>query len=184
MTKKKTSIRTLYSKASAKVRRQLKNLTGRPGTKQLVEKYTGEFPTLKALGPISDSDLRKLYNRAMGLLKTKTLTLTKHEKQIDQAIKTMQPKVPDLNRENFDYLMDFLDDARTRGIESLFGYWAILTALDRAVNKRGLSEEEIKANIEHWEQLAEQNKLHSLRFYKNLKPGSSSDDFKRKRTKR
>lgn len=173
MTKKKISAATLYSRASIKVRRQLKRLEGRPGAKKLLERYTGEFPRLRELGDVSDRELNLLTRKAEALLKTKTLT-TKHDRQIRQAVDTLQERGYDyVNMHNIDSFFDFLDDARARGLTSIYGYEAILDAVNRA-KKRKLSDTEIKANIDYW---AEHNTGQRLYVRKGRKLKSSSDDF-------
>lgn len=173
MAKKKPSLRSQYSKASIAIRRQLKRAEGRPGGKQLFERYRGEFPNLRELGPVSESDLRALTKKAQGLLQTKALT-TKHDRQIRQAVNTLQDRGYDyINQNNIDEFFDFLDDARARGLTSIYGYEAILDAVQRA-RERKLSSSEIKANIAYW---AENNTGQRLYVRKGRKLKSSSDDF-------
>ena len=173
MAKKKPSLRSQYSKASIAIRRQLKRAEQRPGGKQLVERYRGEFPRLAELGPVSEKDLRALTKKAQGLLQTKTLT-TKHDRQINQAVETLRDRGYDyINRNNIDEFFDFLDDARARGLTSIYGYEAILDAVNRA-RKRKVTSEEIKANIAYW---AENNTGQQLYVRKGRKLRSSSDDF-------
>lgn len=170
---KKIKASTRYSKASIKIRRQLKRLEGRAGSKALIEKYRGEFPTLKELGNVSERDLEVMTRKAEGLLQTKTLA-TKHERQLRQAVETLQDRGYDyINRGNIDEFFDFLDDARARGLASIYGYEAILDAVNRA-RRRKLSAEEIQGNIEYW---AEHNTGQRLYVRKGRKPRSSSDDF-------
>lgn len=173
MAKNKPTLRSRYSKASIAIRKQLKRAEGRPGYKAMVQKYRGEFPTLEKLGDISDRDLRLLTARAEQLLETKALGKS-HESQINRALDTFQSRGYDyLNRSNIDDFFDFLDDARARGLTSIYGYEAILDAVNRA-RKRGLSDEEIIGNIQHW---TEYNTGQRLYVRRGRKPRSSSDDF-------
>lgn len=170
---KKLSTTSRYSRAAIKVRRQLRRLEGRPGSQQLLQQYRGEFPTLRQLGAVSERDLQIMTNKAEALLRTKTLT-TKHGKQIRQAVETLQDRGYDyVNMENIDQFFEFLDDARARGLTAIYGYEAILDAVNRA-RSRKLTDEEIKANIEHW---AEHNTGQRLYVRKGRKLKSSSDDF-------
>ena len=171
--KKKPTAQSLYSKAAIKVRRQLKRLEGREGSKALIEKYRGEFPTLRELGNVSERDLQIMTKKAQSLLQTKTLT-TKHERQLSQAVETLRDRGYDyITRSNIDEFFDFLDDARARGLASIYGYEAILDAVNRA-KRRGLSSSEIKANIDYW---SEHNTGQRLYVRKGRKLRSSSDDF-------
>lgn len=171
--KKKMTAQSLYSKASIKVRRQLKRLEGRAGSKQLIERYRGEFPTLRELGNVSERDLQIMTRKATNLLQTKTLT-TRHNRQINQAVETLQERGYDyVNRSNIEEFFDFLDDARARGLASIYGYEAILDAVNRA-KRRGLSPAEIKGNIDYW---SEHNTGQRLYVRKGRRPRSSSDDF-------
>ena len=174
MTKrKKQTLQSQYSKASIKIRRQLKRLESRPGGRALVERYRGEFPTLKQLQGVSDRDLRQLTKKAESLLKTKTLT-TRHDRQIREAVSTLQERGYDyITRENFNEFFSFLDDARARGLTAVYGYEAILDAVNRA-RKKKLTPQEIKANIEYWAEHGEGQRLY-VRKGRKLK--SSSDDF-------
>ena len=173
MAKKRLTSQSRYSRAAIKVRRQLKRLEGRAGGKALVEKYRGEFPTLRELGNVSERDLQIMTRKAEGLLQTKALT-TRHERQIKQAVETLQDRGYDyINRSNIDEFFDFLDDARARGLASIYGYEAILDAVNRA-RRRGLSADEIKGNIDYW---SEHNTGQRLYVRKGRKPRSSSNDF-------
>ena len=173
MAKNKPSLRSQYSKASIAIRRQLKKFEGKPGYKSLVQKYRGEFPTLADLGDKSDRDLRLLIKRAEKLLETKALGKS-HESQINRALDSLEQRGYDyLNRSNFDEFFDFLDDARARGLTSIYGYEAILDAVNRA-KTRQLSKEEILANIQYWTEHGVGQRLY-VRKGRKLK--SSSDDF-------
>ena len=173
MAKKRLTAQSRYSRAAIKVRRQLKRLEGKAGSKNLIQEYRKEFPTLQELGNVSEKDLNRMARRAERLLEEKTLTQM-HEAQIQHAIQTMHDRGYNfLNRYNFDYLFDFLDDARARGLASIYGYEAILEAVNRA-QRRELTAEEIAGNIEYW---TEHNKGQRLYVKRGRKPRSSSNDF-------
>ena len=173
MAKKKSTAQSRYSKASIKVRRQLKRLSSKEGYKSLVQRYRGEFKTLKELGNVSERDLNRMARRAEKLVESKALHIT-HEGQINRAIDTLNETGYDyINRSNIDEFFDFLDDARARGLTSIYGYGAILDAINRA-RTRGLSDDEIRGNIAYW---TEHNTGQRLYVRKGRKPRSSSDDF-------
>lgn len=181
MAKNKPTVRSRYSKAAIKVRRQIKRATGRTLGKRIIERYEGEFPTLRELGGASDEDLKLLTKHAEGLLKTGTLTL-RHQRQMRQAIETLVSLRYDFDPNDYEALWDFFDDAEASGLAHFYGYEHILTKINK-MRRQKLTDEEIRGNIDYWTKKAKEakekgKKLKALRIRRGRR--GSSNDFRRK----
>lgn len=154
----RNKIRAEYSQLASKIRRKLKKLEERMPESIMLERYSGEFPTLKELGPVSDKALQRGIKEAKRLLATKELSLRTRKRAMGAAIKTLNARGYDyINAGNFRYFFDFLEDARSRGLASIYGYQYLLDTFNRA-KQRGLSDDEIKGNIAYWAEQYEARK--------------------------
>lgn len=143
-------IRQRYAYLSGVIRRKLRKLEARMPESIMLERYSGEFRPLKELGPVSDRALQRGIKEAERLLESKELSLKTRKRAMGAAIKTLNSRGYDyINSGNFKYFFDFLEDARSRGLASIYGYQYLLDTFNRA-KKRGLSDEEIKGNIAYW----------------------------------
>lgn len=152
-------IRQRYSYLSGIIRRKLRNLEARMPESVMLERYSGEFRPLKELGNVSDRALKRGIQEAERLLASKELSLKNRKRAMGAAIKTLNSRGYDyINAGNFRYFFDFLEDARSRGLASIYGYQYLLDTFNRA-KQRGLSDEEIKGNIAYWSEQYEKRKL-------------------------
>ena len=163
-----------------------------------VQRYRGEFPKLRDLGNVSESALRRGIKEAERLLKSNELSLRANKRSQATAIQTLNERGYNyINNQNFGYFMNFLDDARARGLASIYGYQYLLDTFNRA-KKRGLSDDEIRGNIQYWANQADRQKaiamkkgipleeLEGKRLYirRGRKYDSSSESFQRSKRKK
>lgn len=193
-----SKIRQKYSKLASQIRRKAKILEARMPEAVSVQRYRGEFPKLRDLGNVSEAALRRGIKEAERLLKSNELSLRANKRSQATAIQTLNERGYNyINQGNFGYFMDFLDDARARGLASIYGYQYLLDTFNRA-KKRGLSDEEIKGNIQYWANQADRQKaiamkkgipldeLEGKRLYirRGRKYDSSSESFQRSKRKK
>lgn len=193
-----SKIRQKYSKLASQIRRKAKILEQRMPEAVSVQRYRGEFPKLRDLGNVSESALRRGIKEAERLLQSNELSLRANKKSQATAIQTLNERGYNyINNQNFGYFMNFLDDARARGLASIYGYQYLLDTFNRA-KKRGLSDDEIRGNIQYWANQADRQKaiamkkgipleeLEGKRLYirRGRKYDSSSESFQRSKRKK
>ncbi len=179
---KSNSIRSQYAKESAYIRRRLKDIAKVAPDSLIVKRYENEFPALRDF-KLKPSDkaielgLEKMKElRASGVLSTKAQRRSRRS-----FISTLNKRgYTFINEENFEDLTEFLDDARARHIADIFGYEKILEAVHLARSK-GLSDEEIKDNIDFWEKHANDKKYTELTVRRRPKQSDSDSISKRVR---
>lgn len=196
-----SKIRQRYSYLAGRIRRQIAKLTERMPDAVSLERYSAsEFPKLRDMKiPPTDRALKAAVRKAEKLLASGELTLRHQKRSVASAIKTLNDRGYNyLNQGNFKYFFDFLDDARSRGLASIYGYQYLLDTFNRA-KKRGLTEEQILGNMQYWEEQTNKQKAIAMkkgipleeikgkRLYlrKDRKYDSSKDSFQRsKKSKR
>ena len=193
-----SKIRQTYSKLASQIRRKARILEQRMPEAVSVQRYRGEFPKLRDLGNVSESALRRGIKEAERLLKSNELSLRANKRSQATAIQTLNERGYNyINNQNFGYFMNFLDDARARGLASIYGYQYLLDTFNRA-KKRGLSDDEIRGNIQYWANQADRQKaiamkkgipleeLEGKRLYirRGRKYDSSSESFQRSKRKK
>lgn len=174
------SIRKQYSYLARRARVRLAKLEARNPSYKAVQRYKGEFPTLRELTEIG-ADTPKLLKQSIKLL-TKVLggdelSLVSHKRAVAGFIRTMNERGYDyINEENATEMLDFLDDSRARGLASYYGYEAVTEAVNRA-QRKGLSKEQILGNIDYWVEQAEARGRGEIqkRLYVSKKRFSSRD---------
>ena len=188
-----SKIRQRYAYLAGRVRRQMRELEKRMPEAVSMERYRGEFPKLKDMGKVSESALKLGIKEAEKLLKSGELSLRSQRRSMNTAIKTLNERGYNyVNQQNFGYFMDFLDDARARGLASIYGYQYLLDTFNRA-KKRGLSDAEIRGNIAYWAEQADKQKamaekkgipldeIEAKRLYVRRGRYSSSESFQRRK---
>lgn len=186
-----SKIRQRYSQLAYQVRRRAKELEQRMPDAISVQRYRGEFRPLRELGKVSEKALKLGIKEAERVLKSGELSLRTQKRAVNSAIKTLNDRGYDyINQGNFGYFMNFLDDARARGLASIYGYQYLLDTFNRA-KKKGLSDAEIRGNIAHWAEQAEKqiamaekkgialDEIEAKRLYIKRGRYSSSESFQR-----
>ncbi len=190
-----SKIRQQYSRLASQVRRKARILEQRMPEAVSVQRYRGEFPKLRDLGNVSDAALRRGIKEAQRLLESNELSLRANKRSQATAIQTLNERGYNyINNQNFGYFMNFLDDARARGLASIYGYQYLLDTFNRA-KKRGLSDDEIRGNIAYWAEQADKQRamaekkgialdeFEAKRLYIRKGRYSSSETFKRNKRK-
>ena len=192
-----SKIRQRYAYLAGRVRRQISKLRERMPEAVSLERYTEkEFPKLREMKiQPSDRALKAAIRQAEKLLSSGELTLRRQRRSVATAIKTLNERgYTYVNQQNFGYFMDFLDDARARGLASIYGYQYLLDTFNRA-KKRGLSDDEIRGNIAYWAEQADKQRamaekkgialddIEAKRLYIRKGRYSSSETFKRNKRK-
>lgn len=192
-----SKIRQRYSYLAGRVRRQISKLRERMPEAVSLERYSEkEFPKLREMKiQPSDRALKAAIRQAEKLLSSGELTLRRQRRSVATAIKTLNERgYTYVNQQNFGYFMDFLDDARARGLASIYGYQYLLDTFNRA-KKRGLSDDEIRGNIAYWAEQADKQRamaekkgialdeFEAKRLYIRKGRYSSSETFKRNKRK-
>ncbi len=175
---KSNSIRSQYARESAYIRRRLRDIEKVDPDSLIVQRYKNEFPGLKdfKLKP-SDRAIQLGLEKMKELRESGQLSVKASRRSRAGAIATLQARGYDfVNESNIDDLFKFLDDARARGLTSVYGYEKILEAVNRA-KKRGLSDKEIEDNIDYWADQKEKGKRLTVR---QRKPKTDSDNIRRR----
>lgn len=191
-----SKVRQRYAYLAGRIRRQMRELEKRMPESVSLERYRGEFPKLKDLGKVSESALKLGIKEAERLLESGELSLRHQRRSVNAAIKTLNERGYDyVNKQNFKYFFDFLDDARARGLASIYGYQYLLDTFNRA-KKRGLSDDEIRGNIEYWAEQADKqmamaerkgialDEIEAKRLYLRKGRKSNSESFQRSKQKK
>ena len=114
-----------------------------------LERYRGEFQEITTPNP-NKRMLNTLLKKARDVYKS-GVTSVKHERRtMALAIDTLKRRgITYVNKKNFNSFYKFLDDARSRGLGSLYSSTQLIEAIKQAKDK-GLSKKDIKANIDYW----------------------------------
>lgn len=174
----KNSLRSQYAKESAYIRRRLRDIEKRDPDSMIVQRFKNEFPGLKdmRLKP-SDRAIELGLERMKELRESGALSVRASKRAISGAVMEFRRRGYDfVTEENAADLFRFLDDARARGLTSVYGYEKIMETINRA-RKRGLSDEEIEANIDYWAENKEKGKRLTVR---QRKPNTDSANISRK----
>ena len=149
MASKSETLRVKYNEAVKEINKQLKALAKVDPTSITLERYRGYFKPVTSKNP-NYKTMQTLYRNAKQVLKSGQLSTEGHKRSVANAIETLHREGYDfINKRNFNSFMRFLDDARARGLGSLYSSEQLLDAINTAKEK-GLSDEEIKKNIARW----------------------------------
>ena len=178
-------LRTQYAKKSYYIRKRIEKLEENRGFVRSVERYKGEFLSLtdyKKVGKTySDKELKFKLDRMDEILSSGELSLKENKRILASTIKTLNERGYDfINEDNIEETLDFLDDARARGLTAIYGYEAVVEAVNRAKQK-GLSKEQILGNIDYW---AEQDGTKALYVSKKRSSSRAIESSIKKRVNR
>lgn len=177
------ALRKQYSYLSRRARVRISKLEERNPSYKAVQRYKGEFPTLKELksiGADSTNNLKQSVKLLEKVLGSNELSLVNSKRAVSGFIRTMNERGYDfINEDNAEEMLDFLDDSRARGLASYYGYEAVTEAVNRA-QRKGLSKEQILGNIDYWVENAERTGRGETqkRLYVSKKRSSNRDFMK------
>lgn len=152
MTKAERNWRTRYSKASSRLRSQIRALEKRyPESVALERGGLEDWGGLKTLPKdYSLKDLKRLTQYAEKTLKSGLYSLQRHRRAYANAAMTLKEEGINVSYKNTGAYFRFLDEIRERGLASILYNKA--PALIREAKKRGLSSEDLRKNIDRWAQ--------------------------------
>ena len=196
-TPKEKALRAEYSRTSRRIRQQLKRLTAKYPDNTYKEWLSGEFPTLKEIGKISNKGLSLLTARAQRLYQSQLLTIPGYSASLVQSAIT-------LNEEGFDFVTPdnvedmwrFINDMRARGLADIYGYRYFIEVYNRARTDRKLTSEQLQQSVQEWTEYAmrynaevqaarvskhgkKMPRAKELRFSRKPQKGSSRNDYNR-----
>lgn len=141
--------RRQYNIMVTDINKKLKALAKNDPESITLERYRNVFRKVSTKKP-NFNTIRKMYTSAKNLLESGALSLEAQERSIANAIDTLHREGYEfINRSNFNSFMRFLDDARARGLGSLYSSTQLLETFNEA-KKKGLTKAQILKNIERW----------------------------------
>jgi len=165
-------LRRLYSWRSYEARKKLKRLEEKYGSdSRIVSDMRDRFKPLKEMGELSHRQLAQAAARTYDFGGSKTGQT--YENVADKLRGAGFEKVTD---QNVRATLDFLDDARARGLASIYGSEGMVEAANRAA-RQGLNMEEWRKNVDYWIEQAGKRKGKrpaAPRLQKRFRSGSSS----------
>ena len=145
----KNDYKAKYNDMVKEINKQIRKLEKADPESVALERYRNYYKPVTSKDP-NYNTIRKLYKSARDLLKSNELSLESQDRAVANAIETFHREGRTyINKRNFNSFMRFLDDARARGIASLYSSTQIIDAIQEAKEK-GLSDDQIKANIQRW----------------------------------
>ena len=159
-----------YAKLSRKINRQIKTLEKKYPEAVSLERYRGKFKPISSKQP-SYNKVASMLKTARQIVENDELSLDSQQRAVDSAIRTLHKDgYTFINRDNFDYFMRFLDDARARGLGSLYSSEQILRPIYRGMKRHRLSDEDIMKNIQLWSEKLPRDNEGKVIEVKNPKP--------------
>ena len=192
----KDPIRRKYAELSYRARKQYEKLVSRVPSARSTTRYSAfDFRPLSELTPEEVKSLPQITAELERVVKSGQLSLQVHRRQMSTALETLQRNNPGrfeyITAENIGDFFRFLDDARERGLaqqshggKGIYGYREVLESIESA-RKKGLTDEEIKANIDYWSKQTALETMQATRegrnpVYKELDLSVGSDDYFRR----
>lgn len=138
-----------YNQMVKEINRQIRRLEKADPESVTLERYRNYYQPVTSKNP-DYRMIRKLYSSAKKLLSSNELSLESQARAKANAIETLHREGMDyINKRNFNSYMRFMEDARSRGLASLYSSTQIIEAIHEAKSK-GLTDSQIKANIKRW----------------------------------
>lgn len=146
---KSEDYRREYNKMVTEINNQLRRLEKADPESVSLERYRNYFQKVTTKNP-NYRTIQKLYSSAKRLLRSNELSVEWQDRSKAAAIRTLQDEgMTYINRKNFSSYMRFLDDARARGLASMYSSTQIIEAVHEA-RQQGLTKDQIMANIDRW----------------------------------
>lgn len=116
-----------------------------------LERWKGYFHKEPLNKELDSKTLTAEIRQAKYVLESGQLSLESIERSIANAIETLHKdlKIDYINRKNFNSFMRFLDDARARGLGSIYSSEQLIKAVNEA-KRKGLTKAQVEANIDRW----------------------------------
>ena len=149
------TLREQYAKLSYVARQRVKTLSAKyPGYGD-IENYNAkmsEYAPLRSLRGESDKAIAMRFSRLTKYLSQGTSTERGFRSSLEQTVERLNEHGYDfINTDNVIAFYRFMEDARQRGVESIYGSEQMVELFERA-QRRGLSRDQIIANMDYWKQ--------------------------------
>lgn len=170
-------LRITYSKLSSRVRYKIKTLENRFIETRSTQRYGGQFLGLREREregyDNTEKALKIMIKQMKQILASGELSIVTERRQRASAIKTFHNMgFTFVNDSNIGEMFQFLDDARARGLATMYGSDQLIEVFDR-MKKQKMTNEQIKGNIDYW---SKQKNSKPLRASKNR---SSDREFEK-----
>lgn len=131
------------------INRNLEKLAKTLPESKAIKRYYGEFQEITTDNP-NYRQLLKQLKEVRDIYKSGVTSVSSQKRTMNLAIKTLKEQGLDyINKKNFGSFMNFLDDARARGLGAIYSSTQLIEAFKQAKNK-GLTKAQILANIQYW----------------------------------
>lgn len=165
------TLRKQYAKLSYVARQRVKSLSAKfPGYADVENYYskTREYAPLRSLRDETDKQIAIRFSQLTRYLAGGTSTEIGFSSSIESTVKRLNfHGFKYINTENVIYFYRFMEDARARGVETIFGSEQMVDLFERA-HKRGLSHEQILANMDRWREQEEERVAKEIRTGKKI----------------
>ena len=131
------------------INKNLSKLAKEMPESKALERYSGEFQPITTENP-NKRVLAKALKEVKAIYKSGVTSLSHQKRSMNLAIQTLKEQGIDyVNKRNFNSFFTFLDDARARGLGSIYSSTQLIEAF-KAAKDKGLTKAQILANIEYW----------------------------------
>ena len=146
---KSEDYRKEYNKLVNDINRQIRKLEKADPESVSLERYRNYYQKVTTKNP-NYRTIQKLYRSAKQLLKSGELSVESQMRSKASAIRTLHDEgMKYITKRNFNSYIRFLDDARARGLASMYSSTQILEAVHEA-KQQGLTKGQIIANMDRW----------------------------------
>ena len=133
------------------INKNLSKLAKEMPESKALERYSGEFQPITTQNP-NKRVLAKALKQVKAIYKSGVTSLSHQKRSMNLAIQTLREQGIDyVDRRNFNSFFTFLDDARARGLGSIYSSTQLIEGI-KAAKDKGLTKSQILANIEYWAQ--------------------------------
>ena len=140
-----------YNEYVRKINQDLSELQHYDPDAVSLERWVGEFSELDPTKKWNANAVRKMKAQAKSLYESGQLSLDVEQRSKATAIQTLREEYgyDFINGRNFSAFMHFLDDARARGLASIYSSEQMIEAYQQ-MREKGLSRKQIIENINRW----------------------------------
>lgn len=133
------------------INKNLSKLAKEMPESKALERYSGEFQPITTQNP-NKRVLAKALKQVKAVYKSGVTSLSHQKRTMNLAIQTLKEQGIDyVNKRNFNSFFTFLDDARARGLGSIYSSTQLIEGI-KAAKDKGLTKAQILANIDYWAQ--------------------------------
>ena len=133
------------------INKNLSKLAKEMPESKALERYSGEFQPITTQNP-NKRVLAKALKQVKAVYKSGVISLSHQKRSMNLAIQTLKEQGIDyVDRRNFNSFFTFLDDARARGLGSIYSSTQLIEGI-KAAKDKGLTKSQILVNIDYWAQ--------------------------------